>query len=132
VKRQFSTAQQGERKANLLYAFRRLEITPDRLTTINTLSVLSDYLEARLDETPFETNEEVRQVWHFYDDFYRAVMEMKSHERVIFSDERMFRLRKRIERAEAEFRCYNEMLEKKAQEWSPALSVLTASGSAPR
>jgi hypothetical protein len=58
-------------------------------------------------------------------------MEMNSHERVIFSDERMFRLRKRIERAEAEFRCYNEMLEK-AQEWSPALSVLTASGSAPR
>jgi hypothetical protein len=105
-----------------------MEMTADRLTTINTLSVLSDYLEARLQETPFETNEEVRQVWHLYDDYYRALMEMK---RGTSSDERMYGLRKRIERAEAEFRCYSEMLEG-AQEWSSALSVLTASCSAPR
>jgi len=101
----------------------------------NAIPMLSDsyaaHLWATVDGLSFHA-EEIRQPWFWYDDFYREVMkcsemfpEVKPHERRIICDFVMHPIRERIERAEAEFRCYNEILEK-AEEWSPALLILTA------
>jgi hypothetical protein len=109
---------------------------PDYVGKINNaISMLSDsyaaHLWATVDGLSFDA-EEILQPWFWYSNFCREVMkcsegfpELEPHERRLICDFVMYPIRERIERAEAEFRCYNEILEK-AKEWSSALSVLTA------
>lgn len=98
---------------------------PDYVIKINNAIPMA-HLWATVDGLSFDA-EEIRQRWFRYNDFYREVMkcsegfsELEPHERRIICDFVMYPIRERIERTEAAFRCYNEMLEK-AKEWFPAL-----------
>lgn len=111
----------------------------DYVVKINSaVPMLSDsyaaHLWATVDGLSFDA-EEIRQPWFWYSSFYREVMncsegfpELGPHERRIISDFVMFPIRRRIERAEAAFRCYSEMLEN-AKAWSPVPPALAASDS---
>ena len=127
-----------EQKANC-YAHSEVQIMNplDYVAKIdNAIPILSGgdsaHLWAAVDGLSFDS-EEIRQPWFWFSGLCREVMkflegfpELEPHERQIVCDFRMYPIRKRIEQAEAAFRSYEEMLEN-ANEWSPALSALTAS-----
>jgi hypothetical protein len=98
----------------------------------NAIPMLSEsyaaHLWATVDGLSFDA-EEILQPWSWYNDFYREVMkcsegfpELEPHERRIICDFVMYPIRERIERAEAKFRCYNEMLEIAREVVSSAVS----------